>query len=190
MSNKFLKAVVVVVVAAVSGTDEGTFDLAPDLCRRMLDLDIGYETHPGQALLEGLSETQQGRMDGLMATEQAALMQRVQEKSAKWLDAESTKLDRWAEDRKLALEEELKDLDRMIAETRRESLAAQLLPQKVALQQALREYEASRTAKRRELFEAQDKVAAERDAMIEAMQKQLLQRVEVEPLFTIKWSVI
>jgi hypothetical protein len=47
-----------------------------------------------------------------------------------------------------------------------------------------------RSAKRRELFEAQDKVVAERDAMIEAMQKQLQQRVEVEALFTIKWSVI
>jgi ERCC4-related helicase len=125
-----------------------------------------------------------------LAQSQQFWLDQANQSAATWLDAESTKLDRWAEDRKLALEEELKDLDRMIAETKRDSLSAQLLPQKVALQQSLREFESVRSAKRRELFEAQDKVVAERDAMIEAMQKQLQQRVEVEALFTIKWSVI
>ena len=170
--------------------EEGAFDLEPERCRRLFELEATCNADGEQATLNRMTSAQQRRMDRLVAAEHHALLQRVQEKSARWLDAEATKLDRWAEDRKLALEEELKDLDRMIAETRRESLAAQLLPQKVALQQALREYEADRTAKRRELFEAQDKVAAQRDQMIETMQKQLQQRVEVQPLFTIKWSVI
>ncbi len=137
-----------------------------------------------------ITETDRAMLEAGLSASRELWLGKANQSAAAWLDAESTKLDRWAEDRKLALEEELKDLDRLITETKRESLAAQLLPQKVALQQALREYEGSRTAKRRELFEAQDKVAAQRDTMIETMQKQLQQQVELEPLFTIKWSVI
>lgn len=181
-------------------------ELAPDVCRILFDQPKSWVTElqrdpdgytwrsgrrdAGQTELMLLRKEDAAILEAGLAASREFWLGQANQSAVAWLDAESTKLDRWAEDRKLALEEELKDLDRLITETKRESLAAQLLPQKVALQQALREYEASRTAKRRELFEAQDKVAAQRDTMIEMMQKQLQQQVELEPLFTIKWSVV
>jgi superfamily II DNA or RNA helicase len=181
-------------------------ELAPDVCRLLFDQPKSWVTDlnrdadgytwrsgrrdAGQSELMLLSKGDAAMLEAGLATTRNFWLGQANQSAAAWLDAESIKLDRWAEDRKLALEEELKDLDRLITETKREALAAQLLPQKVALQQALREYESSRTARRRELFEAQDKVAAQRDTMIETMQQQLQQQVELEPLFTIKWSVV
>ena len=122
--------------------------------------------------------------------ERDAVLQAVDASSTGWLDAESSKLDRWAEDRKLALESELKELDDAIRDTRRQSLGAALLPEKLAMQQALRGLESERMKKRRELFESQDKVEVERDPLIAAMQQRLVQQTSVKPLFTIRWRVI
>jgi len=156
----------------------------PDWMRRAYDRDVSQT----EMLL--LSEEQAAKMESALKQRQASILEDVNRTDSSWLDAESVKLDRWAEDRKLGLESELKELDEAIRDVRRQSLAAALLPEKLAMQQRLRGLEADRATKRRELFESQDKVEAQRDSLIADMQKRLVQQSSMKPLFTIRWRVV
>jgi adenine-specific DNA-methyltransferase len=122
------------------------------------------------------------------ATVQARLNE-VSERNARHFDAEVAKLDRWAEDLKLGLEQQIKELDREIREARRQSAAAPRLEDKLESQRTLRRLETERRNKRRDLFEEQDRIDAQRDDLIARIEKQMERKVEVTPLFTVRWTL-
>ena len=117
-------------------------------------------------------------------------LQFVEEKNGRFFDEEVAKLDRWADDLKFGLEQEIKDLDKQIRETRRASNSAVSLPDKLAAQKAQRDIETLRNRKRRELYEAQDAIDAKRNELIESIELQLKQTHCLKPLFTIRWTVV
>jgi len=49
--------------------------------------------------------------------------------------------------------------------------------------------EAERSIKRRSLFDAQDKIDEQRTELIAQIEGKLEQKVNVQPLFTIRWRV-
>jgi len=88
------------------------------------------------------------------------------------------------------LEQELKELDRQIREARRSAQIAPVLADKLSIQKQIRELEAARTRKRRELFDAQDRIDKQRQDLIETIEKKLQQDCNVTPVFTVRWSLI
>ena len=102
---------------------------------------------------------------------------------------ETDKLDTWADDLKVSLEREIKDIDRRIRETRTLSKGAATLADKLAAQKNQRDLEVMRDRKRRELFDRQDEIQAIRDSLIDELEKQLKQNVTATRLFTIEWEV-
>jgi ERCC4-related helicase len=102
---------------------------------------------------------------------------------------ESEKLDAWADDLKVALEHEIKELDRRIKETRTRSKGAATLAEKLDAQKAQRELEAQRDKKRRELFARQDEIQARRDRLIADLEQQLQQRVTLRVLLCCVWEL-
>ncbi|MDR1091370.1 MAG: hypothetical protein LBL79_09865, partial [Prevotella sp.] len=78
------------------------------------------------------------------------------------------KLDGWAEDLKLGLEREIKDIDKQIKETRRLSVAALTLEEKLKRQREIKSLENARNTKRKALFDAQDDIDRYRDVLIES----------------------
>ncbi len=64
-----------------------------------------------------------------------------------------------------------------------------MLQEKIALQQEVARLEAERSRKRRDLFEAQDKVEADRHALFAEASNRLIQQASTQPLFTIRWRV-
>jgi adenine-specific DNA-methyltransferase len=113
----------------------------------------------------------------------------ISERNAQFFEAEAEKLDGWADDLKLGLEREIKDLDRQIKEVRRVTTAAQTLEQKLSGQKQIKVLESQRNEKRRSLFEAQDKVDKHREELIAGLEGKLNQRVTLEELFTIRWKL-
>lgn len=102
---------------------------------------------------------------------------------------ETDKLDTWADDLKVGLEREIKDLDRRIKEARTLSKGASTLAEKLAAQKVQRDLEAMRDRKRRELFDRQDEIQAKRDCLIDELEKQLKQNVTTTRLFAVEWEI-
>ncbi len=120
---------------------------------------------------------------------QAAIQRAISERNARFFRAEAEKLDGWADDFKLSLEREIKELDRQIKEVRRGATSALALEDWVAVQKRVRDLEAQRNAKRRSLFEAQDKVDQQREELIASIEGKLAQKSSVVQLFTLRWTL-
>ncbi len=120
---------------------------------------------------------------------EAEIRRTVVERNGRFFEAEADKLEGWADDLKLGLERDLKDLDRQIKEARRAATGALSLDDKLAGQKKVKALDAQRKEKRRSLFDAQDEVDAKRDTLISGIEAKLTQRAELRPLFTIRWSL-
>ncbi|MHB8565333.1 MAG: SNF2-related protein, partial [Acidiferrobacteraceae bacterium] len=103
--------------------------------------------------------------------------------------AEAEKLDGWADDLKLGLEREIKDIDREIKEARRAATMVLTLEDKLAGQKQIKALEAQRNQKRRSLFDAQDRVDQQREALIAQIEGKLAQTVTADRLFALRWTL-
>ncbi|KJS04965.1 MAG: DEAD/DEAH box helicase [Gammaproteobacteria bacterium BRH_c0] len=129
-------------------------------------------------------------LTGELARRKTAILAEVNQRNLKYFEAEVDKLDAWADDLKVGLEQEIKEIDREIREVRRTAKAAPDLNEKLHWQKRQRELEKLRTRKRRELFDKQDEVDNRREGLIAELEDKLEQKVEERHLFSIYWQVI
>ena len=119
----------------------------------------------------------------------ATIQGEISERNAEFFELEVGKLENWAEDLKLGLEREIKEMDRRIKEARRAALSASTLEEKLAGQKQIRDLESKRGEKRRSLFDAQDDVDRQRERLIHEVEGKLGQKTNMSPLFTIRWRI-
>lgn len=117
------------------------------------------------------------------------LLREINQRNLGYFEQEVEKLDAWADDLKLGLEQEIKGIDIQIKEVRRTAATSPTLEKKLAHQKQQRELEAKRSKLRRELFVRQDDIESERNDLIEQLEGQLQQQVEEQTLFTIEWEL-
>jgi adenine-specific DNA-methyltransferase len=120
---------------------------------------------------------------------QITIQRTISERNARFFEAEADKLDGWADDLKLGLEREIKDIDRQIREARRAATTALTLEEKLAGQKQIKALEAQRSQRRRALFDAQDQVDKQRDDLISVIEGKLTQNSELKKLFAIRWKL-
>lgn len=125
-----------------------------------------------------------------LETRKTALLRDVNERNLGYFEQEVQKLDAWADDLKLGLEQEIKEIDREIKEVRRTAATSPTLEEKLSWQKKQRELEGKRGKLRRELFSRQDEVEAQRNDLISQLEAQLQQRVEERALFTVEWELV
>lgn len=107
-----------------------------------------------------------------------------------FFDTEMDKLDQWADDMKLSLEKEIKDLDAEIKLRKSEAKKMINLEAKVKAQREIKEMEKKRSDKRKHLYEAQDTIDDRKENLLTRIEKRLKQEVNTTELFTIKWKMI
>lgn len=168
------------VVAAV--TVDGS-PLAEDDPSKLLRLPVKLEgpcdsTEPASALAEDFLGR---RMN---------ILREINQRNLGYFEQEVQKLDDWADDLKLGIEQEIKEIDRQIKEVRRTAASAPTLDEKLSWQKKQRELESTRTKLRRELFNKQDEIEAQRNDIISQLEGQLKQQVKEQPLFCIQWELI
>ncbi len=142
---------------------------------------------PGRA---GHSCSKAPDLSGLRQTQVQAKLETIDKRNGEFFDEEVLKLDRWSEDLKQGLEREIKEIDQQIREARRTAALAQSLQDKLAEQKVIKALEKTRNTKRRELFDAQDAIDAQREELIVNIETQLKQRRSVQTLFCIRWTLV
>jgi len=162
-------------------TDEG----------ELLDLDLANKLImvPCASLSEGTKSNATIELDDAVVRQREVVTKQIDERNAQYFDEETGKLDSWADDLKFGLETEIKQLDKEIKEAKKSASSAMSLASKLEHQKDLRELEQSRNAKRRSLYEAQDKIDEQRDALIKKVEKQLKCTVTITKIFTVQWSL-
>ena len=169
------------ILAAI--TDDGS-PLDEETARRILTL-------PGrQGAAAEWNGPVQELMDRIRDQRKGEIRKNVSERNAQFFEAEAEKLDGWAEDIKVGLEREIKELDRQIKEARRGATAALSLEEKLAGQKQVKNLESLRNQKRRSLFDAQDEVDRQRGELIAQIEGKLSQKVEIVELFSIRWKLM
>lgn len=119
----------------------------------------------------------------------SVLLREINQRNLGYFEQEVQKLDAWADDLKLGLEQEIKAIDGEIKEVRRTAAASPTLEEKLAHQKHQRELETKRSKLRRELFVRQDDIEMQRNALIEQLEEQLEQRVQEQVLFNVEWGL-
>ncbi len=165
------------IVAAI--TDQGNI-LAEEIAVRLLSLpaDVAGDA-AAPSPVDLLADCAEGR--------QSAIQKEISERNARFFESEAEKLDTWADDLKVGLEREIKEMDRLIKEVRRAATAALTLEEKLIGQKQIKDLEAQRNQKRRSLFDAQDDVDRQREALITQIEGKLRQKENLQQLFLIRW---
>jgi ERCC4-related helicase len=164
-------------------TGDGT-TLDPELCQKFFSIlaeEVGDITVPVEV---------QNRFQELDHIQKQEILEENMQRNAEFFDEEYEKLDNWADDMKLSLEKEIKDLDSEIKLKKSEAKKLLDLQKKVKEQRVIKELEKKRSEKRKHLFEAQDQIDSKKDILLTEIEQRLKQQTEDEVLFTIKWQLI
>ena len=167
----------------LSGVSDDGVLLADEVASRLMTI--------GGSVVGEVSEPEDvaSVLSDALLSQQAKIRCDISERNARFFEAEADKLDGWADDLKVGLEQELKKLDRDIKEARRAAILALTLEEKLAGQKTVKALEAERSAKRRSLFDAQDKIDEQRMGLIAHIEEKMEQKIDMQPLFTIRWGV-
>lgn len=125
-----------------------------------------------------------------LASQRAKVLGSLEQRNLNLFTQESEKLDAWADDLKVGLEREIKDLDKAIKEARTRSKGAATLAEKLEFQKQQTKLEAERDKKRRELFDRQDEIQRKRNALIDDLEGQLQQKITNYVILNCEWVLV
>ena len=167
----------------LAGEDDDGTPLTRDVSLRLLSLSAA------DGFLARTPATMTERLNAALEQDARQIQRTVTERNARFFGEEADKLDGWADDLKVGLEREIKQIDRQIKEARRAAIAALTLEEKLGGQKQIKSLEALRSAKRRNLFEAQDEIDKQRAELISRIEAKLEQKIGNVSLFTIRWEL-
>lgn len=164
--------------------DDGGEVLDDTQCRRMFDLLVAAD---GAA---SVPNSVGQKMDEIAARAQAATLEEMGTRNARWFDTEIEKLENWAEDRRATLKTELDELDEALKVGRKSTRTAPTLPEKLERQREVRKLETRRDEAWRAFDQATRDLDKQKDSLLDDIAKRLEQHVENETLFTIRWRIV
>ncbi len=171
----------------VAATTAAGLALAEDDPEKLLRLPV--KSSPVQPQSTGLFTDGNGALAAEVETRKLQLLREINQRNLGYFEQEVEKLDAWADDLRLGLEQEIKEIDREIKEIRRTAATSPTLDDKLHWQKRQREFEGKRTKLRRDLFNRQDEVESQRNDLITQLEAQLQQQVQQRTLFTIEWEL-
>jgi superfamily II DNA or RNA helicase len=166
-----------------SGFDDAGVALDQETMEKMLGCSASVV---GDAVVPG-TEDQRLRAESQLHAK-ATVTRSLEQNHAHFHQARE-KLEKWADDMVLSAEKALADTKEQIKALRRQSRQAVTLEEQHAFQQLLQKLEAQQRRQRQDIFKAEDEIMTRRDALIESLERRLVQRTETETIFTIRWSV-
>lgn len=118
-----------------------------------------------------------------------AQISEIVEENNRFFQEEREKLEKWADDKILAVEQALSDTKNRIRSLKRDARLASSIEDQQRIQTEIRELEKLQRRQRQEIFEAEDEIIEKRDGLITALEQKLQQKTDIRELFTIRWKV-
>lgn len=166
----------------VGFTDDGQ-ELSNDICKRILELPVDAKSD------YQLSSSEDHLMDTKREKHRDLLLDVLRAKDTEYFQHEVDKLHKWADDKILASEKELKDVKSKIKELNRASKKTSSSEELLKIQSELKEHERKKKRLRQEIFQVEDEIEERRDDMINAIKAKMLKAINESPIFTIKWKL-
>lgn len=169
----------------LSGVTETGETLEPEQCARLFSLEA-QTPEESEALPEYVAET----LKELGFRFEKELIQANLERNSSFFDTEMEKFEKWADDIKASLEIQLKELDKEIKFRKTEAKKILNLEKKVKAQREIKDLEKKRNQLRMSLYEAQDDVDNQKEALMTSIETRLRQKIQRTELFTIRWKLV
>lgn len=169
-----------------SAMDDDGLIIEPDICKRFFSCSAQLvpqkkntaEQVPHHHALENELQTQK----------QNILTQR-QQRDMDLFTIEMTKLDRWADDQRLALQTELRELEQDIRLRRNLVRQAVSLAERIKEQRHITELEKKLADKRFKLHNEEDNIEIKKNKFLDDTEKRLDTRIEQINLFSLRWKI-
>ena len=97
---------------------------------------------------------------------------------------------RWADDVVAAAERNLSQVKTEVRTANRLAAMATTVEEQTRAQELIRDLEKKKRSARKKIFETEDEIEKKRDLLIDALQEKLVQDVETQTLFTLRWEVV
>ena len=162
--------------------EDGT-ELETEFAERLFSL-YGYETYDVEVPVEVKKHCEK-----LIVSQKEKAEEVNNIRNQQFFDEEIDKLDIWADDMKISLEKEIKDLDSEIKLKRAEAKKLLNLEAKIAAQRLVKDLEKKRSLKRKNLYEAQDEIDNKKEVLLSEVEQRLEKKIVETELFTIKWKI-
>ncbi|WP_458735659.1 SNF2-related protein [Zobellella taiwanensis] len=163
--------------------DEQGHPLHAETIERLLQLPLAAEPVAPCALDDA-------PLASLQAEQLAVFMQQVEQDNELYYSEEVEKLERWAEDRRIALDIRIKQLDQEIKEARKASRNLPSLQEKMNAKKQLKQLERERDNVMMNYHQEKKKIEQEEDRLLEDIEARLATDTELTPLFIIGWRVV
>jgi len=157
----------------------------PDTADRLLELPVQNETCEVSKASHALTTILESQLKALAAEKIIA----AEKDNERYYDEETEKLDRWAEDRRIALDIRIKQLDQEIKEARKASRQLPTLQEKMQAKKILKQRERERDQLMLDYHEEKKKIEAEEDRLLADIEAALEMKQGRERLFAIRWQL-
>lgn len=166
----------------LAGVTDAGESLQPDTLDRLL-LQPGNQINTLPQLLN------EATLTGLSEIEEQTIEEKVGKDLERYYEEETEKLERWAEDRRLALDLKTKQLDDEIKVLRKANRQLATLAEKRDAQRALKQLERERDNAMLNYHEEKKKIEAEEDRLLDEIDEKLAMKKEKTRLFAMRWSL-
>lgn len=119
------------------------------------------------------------------------LIEAAEGQNLDYLNEETEKLDRWEEESTAAIDGAIKDLRKQANELDKQSRNPALaMKEKLALKKQASSLKGEATKKKKEYFDEQERIAAERKEVLDQLEGKLEIKQELQPMFMLRWELV
>lgn len=169
-------------IIAVAMDDEGQI-MPDDFVEKLMSIS-------GRITNTQFPEIDDSRLKAEMDHKQDIVSEHIAIRDKEFINDESAKIERWAEDQTFTLEEELRNVKKQIKECEHEFRNEGDNKRRLELQSEIMSLQRTLRQKRNDIFTVEDEIMARRKALIEEIDNSLNKSAKEEYLFTIAWQVV
>lgn len=142
---------------------------------------------PGEVISQHATMSKQSSLQQGLSALQADYFAEAERTNEQYYEEETEKLENWGEDRRVALDIRIRQLDKEISDARRAARQLPSLQEKIQAKRDLKKLERERDKTMLNYHEEKKKIEAKEDELLEQVAEALEMKTRSEPLFSVRW---